>query len=126
MQRFRAASVLTSLTLAVVPCARELGVGIVAYSPLCRGLLTGTIDPSALPATDRRSINPRFTADNFSANMAACAAPLASIAGELMSSCCVLCWRDLMLLSDQRLHGCAAGPGLGSRAGRRCVPDSWY
>jgi aryl-alcohol dehydrogenase-like predicted oxidoreductase len=75
-----------SLPRAVVPCARELGVGIVAYSPLCRGLLTGAIDPSALPATDRRSLNPRFTADNFSANMTACAAPLASMAGSFF--CC--------------------------------------
>ena len=72
----------------VVPCARELGVAIVAYSPLCRGLLTGAINPSTLPATDRRSLNPRFTADNFSANMAACAVPLARIAGAMSHPLC--------------------------------------
>ena len=69
----------------VVPCARELGIGIVAYSPLCRGLLTGAVDATALPSSDRRSSNPRFTADNFSTNMAACAQPLAKIAGTMFS-----------------------------------------
>ncbi len=75
----------------VIPCARELGIGIVAYSPLCRGLLTGAVNPAALPATDRRSANPRFSAEKFSANMAACAQPLANIAGVMLfnaRACC--------------------------------------
>ncbi len=77
----------------VIPCARELGIGIVAYSPLCRGLLTGAVNPAALPATDRRSANPRFSAENFSANMAACAQPLANIAGVMLfnARACVEC-----------------------------------
>jgi len=39
---------------------RELGVGLVAYSPLGRGFLTGTVDVSALPAGDARKRLPRF------------------------------------------------------------------
>merc|ERR1712216_494067 len=30
----------------LVPCCRELGIGVVAYSPLCRSLLTGAITAS--------------------------------------------------------------------------------
>ncbi|MFD3583856.1 aldo/keto reductase [Streptomyces sp. NPDC058683] len=44
---------------------RELGVALVAYSPLGRGFLTGTVDVTALPAGDARRRLPRFqTADN--------------------------------------------------------------
>ncbi|MER5513653.1 aldo/keto reductase [Streptomyces sp. NPDC002763] len=44
---------------------RELGVALVAYSPLGRGFLTGTVDVGALPAGDARRRLPRFqTADN--------------------------------------------------------------
>jgi aryl-alcohol dehydrogenase-like predicted oxidoreductase len=39
---------------------RELGVGLVPYSPLGRGFLTGTVDVSALGANDFRASNPRF------------------------------------------------------------------
>jgi aryl-alcohol dehydrogenase-like predicted oxidoreductase len=39
---------------------RELGVGLVSYSPLGRGFLTGTVDVSALGANDFRASNPRF------------------------------------------------------------------
>lgn len=44
---------------------RELGVALVAYSPLGRGFLTGTVDVTALPASDARLRLPRFrTTDN--------------------------------------------------------------
>ncbi|MEU2616925.1 aldo/keto reductase [Streptomyces sp. NPDC007157] len=39
---------------------RELGVALVAYSPLGRGFLTGTVDVTALPAGDARRRLPRF------------------------------------------------------------------
>src|ERR1700689_2133680 len=39
---------------------RELGVGFVPYSPLGRGFLTATVDPSTLDASDFRRRNPRF------------------------------------------------------------------
>ena len=39
---------------------RELSVGLVPYSPLGRGFLTGTVDVSTLGANDFRAGNPRF------------------------------------------------------------------
>ena len=39
---------------------RELSVGLVPYSPLGRGFLTGTVDVGALGANDFRASNPRF------------------------------------------------------------------
>lgn len=51
-------------------CA-ELGVGYVAYSPLGRGFLTGTIGGTAdLGEKDRRRAHPRFQAENLSRNVA--------------------------------------------------------
>jgi len=55
----------------IVPTARELGVGIVAYSPLGRGFLTGTItSPDDFPDGDFRKFQPRFTGENFAHNIA--------------------------------------------------------
>ncbi|CDO71166.1 hypothetical protein BN946_scf184845.g36 [Trametes cinnabarina] len=46
--------------------ARELGVKIVAYSPVGRGLLTGKItSPDDLPENDGRRTPPRFSKENF-------------------------------------------------------------
>ncbi|MFD8915609.1 aldo/keto reductase [Streptomyces sp. NPDC059575] len=65
----------------VVPAARELGVGLVAYSPLGRGFLTGAFTDAAkdLTADDFRSTHPRFTGDNATAN-AALLAPVREVA----------------------------------------------
>jgi aryl-alcohol dehydrogenase-like predicted oxidoreductase len=53
----------------VLKTCRELGIGFVAYSPLGRGMLTGTIrSPADLGANDRRRDHPRFQAGNFEAN----------------------------------------------------------
>ena len=53
----------------VLRACRELGIGFVPYSPLGRGLLTGTIQaPDALGAGDWRRSLPRFQADNLAAN----------------------------------------------------------
>ena len=49
---------------------RELGVGLVPYSPLGRGFLTGTVDLSTLDAKDFRGRNPRFTGEAGTANQA--------------------------------------------------------
>ena len=55
----------------VVPTARELGIGIVAYSPLGRGFLTGQISsPDDFPDGDFRKFLPRFTGENFTRNLA--------------------------------------------------------
>jgi aryl-alcohol dehydrogenase-like predicted oxidoreductase len=54
----------------VVVTARELGIGIVAYSPLGRGFLTGQItDASDFPEGDFRAHQPRFTGKNFTHNI---------------------------------------------------------
>jgi aryl-alcohol dehydrogenase-like predicted oxidoreductase len=54
----------------VVPTARSLGIGIVAYSPLGRGFLTGGItSPDDFPEGDFRANLPRFTGDNFAHNI---------------------------------------------------------
>jgi aryl-alcohol dehydrogenase-like predicted oxidoreductase len=44
----------------VLDALRELSVGLVPYSPLGRGFLTGTVDVSALDPNDFRANNPRF------------------------------------------------------------------
>ena len=52
------------------PVARELGIGIVPYSPLGRGFLTGSItSANALAADDYRRTSPRFQDEHFGANM---------------------------------------------------------
>jgi aryl-alcohol dehydrogenase-like predicted oxidoreductase len=52
------------------PAARELGIGIVPYSPLGRGFLTGSItSPEQLPEGDYRLTAPRFQQEHFAANM---------------------------------------------------------
>jgi aryl-alcohol dehydrogenase-like predicted oxidoreductase len=52
----------------VVEALRELGVGLVPYSPLGRGFLTTTVDLSALDEKDFRSHNPRFAGEAAQAN----------------------------------------------------------
>ncbi|KAI1424760.1 aldo-keto reductase [Xylaria sp. FL1777] len=50
--------------------ARELGVKIIAYSPLGRGFLTGTITSrDQLDAKDNRRFMPRFSEENFNDNI---------------------------------------------------------
>lgn len=50
-------------------CAQH-GIPLVAYSPLCRGLLTGTFrTPADLPEADIRMRYPRFAGDNFKHNL---------------------------------------------------------
>ncbi|WP_194924300.1 aldo/keto reductase [Catenulispora pinisilvae] len=54
----------------VLPTARELGIGVVPYSPVGRGLLTGAITSvEGLAADDFRRANPRFADGNLEANL---------------------------------------------------------
>jgi aryl-alcohol dehydrogenase-like predicted oxidoreductase len=54
----------------VLPTIRELGIGLVAYSPLGRGFLTGRFrSPGDFPADDFRAHNPRFQGENFARNL---------------------------------------------------------
>jgi aryl-alcohol dehydrogenase-like predicted oxidoreductase len=56
----------------VIPVLRELGIGLVAFSPLGRGFLTGTAQRAEdYPEGDYRRGDPRFQGDNFDANMRA-------------------------------------------------------
>jgi aryl-alcohol dehydrogenase-like predicted oxidoreductase len=54
----------------VLEALRELGVGLVPYSPLGRGFLTSTVDVSALSDRDFRGHNPRFVGEAGQANFA--------------------------------------------------------
>src|SRR5438876_5993573 len=55
----------------VLPTLEELGIGLVAYSPLGRGFLTGKIDENAMfDSSDFRSSLPRFTPEALRANQA--------------------------------------------------------
>ncbi len=56
----------------VLPTIRELGIGLVPYSPLGRGMLTGRISAESLDEGDSRRAGrfPRFNADALDANLA--------------------------------------------------------
>jgi aryl-alcohol dehydrogenase-like predicted oxidoreductase len=55
---------------AVIPTARDLGIGLVAYSPLGRGFLTGHINKfEDLAEDDWRRGSPRFQGENFTKNL---------------------------------------------------------
>ncbi|HYF88839.1 aldo/keto reductase [Azospirillum sp.] len=56
---------------AVLPACRELGISLVAYAPLGRGMLTGAVSsPDQFAENDFRRIAPRFAGDNFDRNLA--------------------------------------------------------
>jgi len=55
----------------VIPTLEELGIGLVPYSPLGKGFLTGTIkEDTAFDTSDFRNILPRFTPEARKANQA--------------------------------------------------------
>jgi aryl-alcohol dehydrogenase-like predicted oxidoreductase len=55
----------------VIPTLEELGIGLVPYSPLGKGFLTGAMNASTkLASTDFRSTLPRFTPEAMKANQA--------------------------------------------------------
>jgi aryl-alcohol dehydrogenase-like predicted oxidoreductase len=56
----------------VLPTTRELGIGFVAYSPLGRGFLTGTAEPSSeYEEGDMRRFDPRWQPGNYEKNIEA-------------------------------------------------------
>jgi aryl-alcohol dehydrogenase-like predicted oxidoreductase len=66
----------------LLPVLRELGIGFVAYSPLGRGMLTGTIEGfDSLAENDRRKDHPRFQQGNIEKNVQI-VKPLKDIAAE--------------------------------------------
>ena len=55
----------------MIPTLEELGIGLVPYSPLGKGFLTGKIDENTtFDSTDFRSTLPRFTPEALKANQA--------------------------------------------------------
>jgi aryl-alcohol dehydrogenase-like predicted oxidoreductase len=61
----------TPIEAEILPTCEELGIGLVPYSPLGRGYLTGKVDENTTFAdNDIRSKNPRFTQDAIKANRA--------------------------------------------------------
>ncbi len=55
----------------ILPTLRELGIGLVPYSPLGRGFLTGEIKSyEDIPEADYRRSDPRYQGENFAKNMA--------------------------------------------------------
>lgn len=85
---------------AVLPACRELGVGFVAYSPLGRGFLTGTIDRSTqFEPGDFRTIGPRFRDEALEANLRL-AETVKTMAAELGCTPAQLCLAWLLAQGD--------------------------
>jgi len=60
----------TGLEEKILPVLRELGIGLVAFSPVGRGFLTGHIKRfEDIPENDMRRNLPRFQEENFAANL---------------------------------------------------------
>jgi aryl-alcohol dehydrogenase-like predicted oxidoreductase len=56
----------------IIPLLRQLGIGLVPFSPLGRGFLTGTVKRAEeYPEGDFRRYDPRYQGENFDANVAA-------------------------------------------------------
>jgi aryl-alcohol dehydrogenase-like predicted oxidoreductase len=56
----------------IIPLLRELGIGLVPFSPLGRGFLAGSVKRAEeYPEGDYRRGDPRFQGENFDANMRA-------------------------------------------------------
>lgn len=54
----------------IIPLLRELGIGLVPFSPLGRGFLTGTVKRAEeYPENDYRRGDPRFQGENYDVNM---------------------------------------------------------
>lgn len=54
----------------ILNACRELGTGLVPYSPLGRGILTGQVKSADFGPKDFRRISPRFQGENFDKNLA--------------------------------------------------------
>ena len=61
-----------NIELRIIPLLRELGIGLVPFSPLGRGFLAGSVKRAEeYPEDDYRRGDPRFQGENFDANMRA-------------------------------------------------------
>ncbi len=98
-----------------MPAVADIGVGVVAYSPLGRGLLTGAL-PSKFTAGDVRSRFPRFTGENGQRN-AALLQPITAIAAArgISPAQVALAW----LHQQHDIHGLTVVPIPGTRRATR-------
>lgn len=84
----------------VLPACRDLGIAFVAYSPLGRGFLTGTIDRTAvLEEGDFRRIGPRFQDEALAVNLKL-ADTVKAVAGEIGCTPAQLCVAWLLARGD--------------------------
>jgi aryl-alcohol dehydrogenase-like predicted oxidoreductase len=83
----------------VLATIRELGIALVPYSPLNRGLLSATVREPAFDAQDPRAHNPRFEGDNFVKNLAT-VDRFAALAGEFGLSAAQLAIAWLLARGD--------------------------
>ncbi len=92
----------------ILPTLRELGIGLVPFSPLGRGFLTARAQRAEdYAADDYRRGDPRFQGENFDANLRA-----AALVRELAS--------------ERGCHGSADGAGMAAASGRGPGADSGY
>ncbi|MFF1447234.1 aldo/keto reductase [Streptomyces sp. NPDC058274] len=107
----------------VVPAAKELGVGLVPYSPLGRGFLTGSFANADkdLTADDFRRQQPRFTGDNAAVN-AALLEPVRTVAAAHGASLgqIALAW----VQQRAAVHGLAVVPIPGTRKRTRAEENT--
>jgi aryl-alcohol dehydrogenase-like predicted oxidoreductase len=103
----------------LVPAAAALGVGIVPYSPLGRGFLTGVL-PTEFNAGDVRTVFPRFTGENARRNTDLLT-PIANIADArgLSMAQIALAW----LHQQTFIHGVAVVPIPGTRKAARLLEN---
>ncbi|NWK94340.1 aldo/keto reductase [Sphingobium lactosutens] len=100
----------------IVPVAVDLGVTLVPYSPLGRGMLTGLAFAESLSAGDARSYFPRFSAENRAANLRLVAKIEEIAAGQGITSAQVaIAW----LYAKARELSVAVSPIPGTRSRRR-------
>jgi len=68
-----------SIEAEILPTLEELGIGMVPFSPLGKGFLTGTVDTAAtFESNDIRAVIPRFTQEAMAANQV-----LVDLVGEI-------------------------------------------
>src|SRR5262249_2877879 len=99
-------SLVTRDVEAVVPTLRELGIGLVPFSPLGRGFLTGGVREASFGEGDLRNTMPRFEAENLRRNMTMVDA-LAGVAASLRAT------PRQLAVAGLRAGGRAAGPAPG-------------
>ena len=111
----------------IIPLLRELGIGLVPFSPLGRGFLTGTaMRAEDYPEGDYRRGDPRFQGANYDANVRA-----ASLVEEIAARRKVQAWPDGFGVAVAEGRGRGADPGheaaeLSGRECRCCITAAHY